>query len=127
MVITANNRYGVYTDTQALGVFSESVSYASVADSKITSSGVGGIRCGRNCRVENSLVSDNGSDGIAILGAGGLMLGNIVSGNNGFGIVSEGLVGAGNNTVVQNLSGQISGGVVHLQPNACDPACPPPP
>ena len=51
------------------------------------------------------------------------MLGNVTSGNQLYGIYSEGFTGFGNNTVTDNDFGTVVG-VVPVHPNACQPACP---
>ena len=124
MVVTANGRFGVHVE--AVDNQFDTVSYPSVVGSKITNNVAEGIRCVRHCRVENSLVSSNGGNGMTFIGTGGLALGNIVTANAFDGIRFAGVGGAGNNTVLGNGSEQLTGGVIHMQPNACSPACPPP-
>lgn len=126
MLVTGNGRYGIAA--QAQQVPWETVAFASISNSKVTENGDIGIICGNYCRVESSLVSRNGSRGIDLYGGGGLALGNTVAGNRTIGIWFLGAGGAGNNTVMGNGSGQqIVGVYLPMQPNACAPACTPPP
>lgn len=124
MVITANGRNGVFAEF-GLGQTPAAVAFVSVIQSRVTANAIG-IECGRNCRVENSIVSGNSGNGVDFGGYGGLALGNIVSDNGGTGITFNGPGGAGNNTLLLNPN-QIAGSWLPLQPNACNPGCPPPP
>ena len=126
MVVTANGRFGVHAEPVDSNLL-DSVSFASVAGSKVTNNAGGGIRCMRHCRVENSLVSSNAFIGVNFVGIGGLALGNSVTANGTYGLFFSGVGGAGNNVLIENPDGPIFGNVVHMQPNACSPACPPPP
>ena len=126
MLVTRNGRHGIFADPQ--GPFTDTVAFASIAGSKVTANTSNGIICGENCRVENSLISGNGASGVSFYGLGGLALGNTVTQNSGgFGLSFVATGGAGNNTVLFNGNPQISGAYVPMQPNACLPACPPPP
>jgi hypothetical protein len=97
---------------------------SSVRDSTVKQSGNTGILCGARCLVESSTSSGNGGVGIAT--QSGTIVGNVIINNTGFGILGDGLVGYGNNTLAgNNLDGpQVNGGVADLHPNLCDPACP---
>ena len=126
MLVTSNGRIGIYADIA--GSPANTVSGASIANSKATSNGYEGIRCDADCRVENSLASKNGDTGITFTGIGGLALGNIANSNTvGSGIYFGAPGGAGNNTAVGNGGAEIGGDFIALQPNACDPACLPVP
>ncbi len=123
MLVTANGRNGVFAEHQ--GDDYNTVAFASIASSKVTANGRTGIYCGRHCRVESSLTSENVYHGIFFYGTGGLALGNTVTNNGINGIYFVDLGGAGNNTVLGNGSRQIYGAYLAMQPNACYPACPP--
>ena len=124
MVVTANGRFGIFAEAIDNNQL-DSVSYASIVGSKVTANGADGIRCMRHCRVENSIVSANGSNGISFGGSGGLVLGNTVTVNTNYGVYFAGIGGAGNNFLAGNTDGSLIGSVIHMQPNACNPACPP--
>ena len=125
MVVTANGRYGVHADIVDTNDL-DTVSFASVVDSKVTNNGADGVRCWRQCRVENSFVSSNGGNGITFVALGWLALGNAISLNAGYGIYATGSGGAGNNFLTLNTTGSLGGAVIHMQPNACNPPCIPP-
>jgi hypothetical protein len=126
LVITANGRNGVYAEMADKFFGSDNVSYASISKSKVVGNMSAGIICGLHCSVDGSVVSFNGGTGISFNGFGGMALGNAVIANEGWGMTFTFSGGAGNNTVLDNASGQING-AIHMQPNACSPACPPPP
>ena len=88
-----------------------------------------GIRCEDGCLVEGSVISRN-FDGVVI--QSGTVLGNTITHNQEFGIVSNSTaaaVGFGNNTVWFNNATGYGGShdqvkrAIKLQPNACSPAC----
>ncbi len=124
-IITANGRHGVYAQMSDTFYGSENVSHASISRSKVVGNSSAGIVCGRKCLVEGSVVSSNGTTGISFSDYGGMAFGNAVIDNGAWGIYFNFVGGAGNNTALGNVSGQIHG-AIHMQPNACSPACPPP-
>lgn len=101
-------------------------SYSRIVNSTVATNVRSGIYCGI-CHIEGSLVSDNGEHGISM--QSGAVLGNTITLNRNFGIVTSGasLVTAfGNNTIVGNNNGgaQTSGLLGRLHPNVCAPtAC----
>jgi len=124
MVVTANGRFGIFAEAVDNNQL-DSVSYASIVGSKVTANGADGIRCMRHCRVEHSIVSANGSNGISFGGTGGFVFANTVTANTYYGVYFAGAGGAGNNFVAGNPDGSLVGTVIHMQPNACNPSCPP--
>lgn len=124
VLVTANGRLGVFADAQGTD---HAADYASILNSRVAANNNQGINCTNHCRVENSIISGNASTGITILGAGGLVLGNNISGNNSHGVSFGQPGGAGNNIITENSGQPFIGPVIHLQPNACSPACLPPP
>lgn len=125
MIVTANGRNGIHADNGS-STAPIDVEFSSTSDSKVTFNGTQGILCGHNCRVQYSLISHNGGFGVYFDGMGGFALGNTVTQNGTTGIVFDSGGGAGNNTVSGNGFAQITGGTA-MFPNACIPACPPPP
>ena len=123
MIVTGNGRHGVNADDT--GATPEAVSFASVTDSRITNNISSGVTCTNHCLVENSILSLNQASGIFFEGKGGMALGNVVTSNGFYGIFFGQQGGAGNNTVLDNGSVEISGSYIAMQPNACSPACPP--
>ena len=144
MLVTGNGRHGIAADSQE-GSY-DTVAFANITRSKSTANGSTGILCGSYCQIENSMASKNryygifcfnhcrvenrtasgNLNGILFYQSGGLALGNTATANGQYGIMFSGLGGAGNNTVLDNGSGQIDGFYISMQPNACAPACPPP-
>ena len=103
--------------------------WASILDSTIVGSGGNGVVCDNHCLVKGNLISQNGhtaSGGVGVSANLGTVLGNTISGNQGFGI-SGSFTGYGNNTLVTNNSTgggkQVSDGLFPLQPNACSQVC----
>jgi len=131
MRILANGAYGVI-ETPAAWPPTTPIGYATVVGSTISGNTLDGIACTSECRIDGNTIAGNGRHGVDISRDGGLVLGNIISGNVGFGINSQfrgseitapALTGYGNNSLISNGSGPHAGGV-ELQPNACRPqAC----
>jgi hypothetical protein len=98
--------------------------FATVTGNMVIENVASGIVCGTRCLVEGNNSSQNGAHGISI--GGGMVLGNVLVGNGGFGIQGFTVTGYGNNTLSLNNgeSGTQISGVVALQPNLCSPACP---
>lgn len=80
-----------------------------------------GIDCGRACLVEQSVVSNNGGNGINM--ASGAVVGNTLSENTGFAIRGTGDgVGYGVNSLIFNTGGvfdQVDGEALAMHPNVC--------
>jgi hypothetical protein len=98
-----------------------------VRGSTISDSSLDGIKGGNDCLIENNVLRNNGRTrggfGVGIFS--GTVLGNTIA-HNEWGIFNYGggVIGYGNNTLYDNQTQQVSSGVVRLQPNACNPACP---
>lgn len=99
--------------------------YARIVNSTIVQNGGYGVECFVACHIEGSIIGANSGGGLKIT-TSGTVLGNTITGNGFYGIVAVvgSKVGVGNNTVVDNSSGPISGSFIRLHPNACVPACP---
>jgi hypothetical protein len=114
MRVVANGAYGVHVGQDS-----------SVRRSTVKQSGNAGILCGARCFVEDSNSSGNDAEGIRIFS--GMVLGDVIIGNDGLGIQGDTMTGFGNNTLAFNNGGSPNpqvDGVVPLHPNACVPACP---
>jgi hypothetical protein len=97
-----------------------------VRSSTIANNSLTGVKCLATCFVEESVLTGNGS-GIEVHNGAGLVLGNVIAGNGVQGIGALGpSTGYGGNILVGNNGGfgQVSGNVVQLHPNACEPVCP---
>jgi hypothetical protein len=124
-------------------------SFAVVQDMQISNNGGIGVKLDTNGRVLRSTMSENVSanvfcnstcliaqnvvarsvteSGIVLLTVAGghLVLGNVISENQLYGIYAEGFSGFGNNTLTANNLGSISGTFIQpVHPNFCQPACP---
>jgi len=97
-----------------------------VRNSTIANGGSLGIRCYASCLIEHNIVTGNTGAGVQLEGGGGVVLGNVIVGNDFAAILSsDNRTGYGNNVLLGNGSGgQVSGLVYPLHPNVCDPACP---
>jgi len=150
--INAINRDGLTVMNGTIAKFTshgiETRSFAIIHDMQITNNGGMGVKLDNNGRVLRSTLSENVSthifclskcliaqnviarstteSGIVLIatagGGGHLVLGNVISGNQLYGIYSEVFTGFGNNTLTGNNLGVV--GVTPLHPNACLPACP---
>ena len=92
-----------------------------------TINGSYGIHCRDGCHIEGNVISENGG-GVEI--NSGVVLGNTIYSNRGFGIKAyQNLVAPiafGNNMLwMNNVSAgtQVQGNLIPLHPNACTPAC----
>jgi hypothetical protein len=111
------------------GVAADSVPYARFLNNTIAANSGNGILCGYACHVEGNDVSDMQYHGVYI--RSGTVLGNTIIGNGKYsagyyGIYNSGGgsdVGFGNNTLINNNGGQVSGPLIPLHPNSCSPAC----
>jgi hypothetical protein len=95
-----------------------------IRNSTIANGGVGIDDC-RRCLIEQNVIADNAGAGIRI--GGGVVLGNVLVGNGIHGLVAhEVKMGYGNNILFRNNGGgaQVSGLVLQMHPNVCEPACP---
>jgi hypothetical protein len=86
------------------------------------------IFCLSKCLIAQNVIARSTTEsGIVLLtSAGGhLVLGNVISGNQLYGIYAEGFSGFGNNTLTGNNLAPISGTFIQpVHPNFCVPACP---
>jgi hypothetical protein len=106
------------------GVFDVTNGYARIVNSTIFGNTGAGVSCRNSCHVEDNLISANVREGVFINGKGGTILGNSIYANQLYGIWALDENGVGNNTVIDNSSGQIVGPALNLFPNACSPqAC----
>lgn len=124
MHVLSNGRYGVFAQKAAPD--NVDPHHVLVADSVISENEFG-VRCARFCQVSRNDVSQNEATGITISEGGGLVIANMVSYNGGYGLYVSELTGVGDNTLVYNQLGQAFSTFIPLEPNACYPACPPPP
>jgi hypothetical protein len=99
-----------------------------IRDNTVSYNGAAGIACGEYCHVEGNIASKN--LGLAAIEIGqGTALGNTITGNAQYGLWFG--VGAfGNNTLISNHNGDLTksqyfGAASQLNPNHCNPACPP--
>jgi hypothetical protein len=109
-----NNYYGIFTTG----------SFARIQNNTVAVNSYRGITCGPSCHIEGNVVSGNGDQGINI--PSGSVLGNTISSNGSFGVISNSPspgFGFGNNTVVSNNGGsdQLDGSRSQLFPNYCAP------
>jgi hypothetical protein len=81
----------------------------------VGNAGFAGIRCGRACHVEGSIVAGNDAGGIRT--DSGAVIGNVISNNTGQGLASGG-AGFGNNALILN-AGNKAGNVLRMDPNMC--------
>lgn len=112
MTIQSNGRYGID------GFES---SYTRILGSSINANGSTGVWCASFCLIEGNVIGANADHGVGLLS--GTVLGNTIADNGGIGVVGNSTpaaTGAGNNTLISNGSGQMSG-VIDLEPNACMP------
>ena len=94
-----------------------------ITNSTIANNGSRGIECFPGCSVERSIIAGTVNTGIYFPAGGGVVLGNVIVGNGGFGLSSSGAAtGYGQNIFVGN-AGQVFG-ASQLHPNVCEPACP---
>lgn len=106
------------------GVADTNNGYARIVNSTVFGNGAIGIGCTNSCHVAGNIISSNKQFGVYIFGKGGTVLGNTIYSNLNYGLYVVGSAGFGNNTIVDNASGPISGTLVALFPNACSPqAC----
>jgi hypothetical protein len=117
------------TNTGGVGVTLESA--GRVLRSTISDTAGTDIQCRGQCLIANNIIarSTNGSGIELLTEAGGhLVLGNVITDNQSFGIYAAGVTGFGNNTLTGNNGGgaQIigNGEISPVHPNFCDPACP---
>jgi hypothetical protein len=117
------------TNTGSVGVTLESA--GRVLRSTISDTAGTGIQCRGQCLIAHNIItrSTNGSGVELLTEAGGhLLLGNVITDNNSFGIYAAGTTGFGNNTLTGNNGGgaQIigNGEINPVHPNYCNPACP---
>ena len=87
-----------------------------------------GIRCYR-CLIEGNIITGNVNGVFDSDAGGGVLLGNVIVGNTGYGIVAPDpplpKTGYGNNILLGNNGGGLQAlGTMQLHPNVCDPACP---
>lgn len=99
--------------------------FGRIVNNTIMQNGAVGIYCGVGCHIEGNIVSANLSMGVYIEKSA-TIIGNSIMNNGEAGVYIEDAakVGLGNNTIVDNRAGSISGPYVKLHPNACTPACP---
>ncbi len=86
-----------------------------------------GIICLLTCLIEQNVITGNTAAGIQVHNGGGMVLGNVIVGNGVQGIGATGAsTGYGSNILIRNNGGfgQVSGNLVQLHPNACEPTCP---
>ncbi len=126
--ILGNGAYGVI-ETPPTWPPTTPIGYATVVGSTISGNTLDGIVCTSTCRIDTNTIAGNGGNGVDISRDGGLVLGNVISANAGWGIRSQfrggeipapALTGYGNNALISNGSGPHLGGV-ELQPNVCRP------
>ncbi len=100
--------------------------------STISGNAADGITCTTGCRIDDNAITGNGGNGAIFYSEGGLLLGNLFSGNSTFGVLAgvfqfgnivEHQFSAGNNAIIGN-GAPVRGILLPLQPNACAPqAC----
>lgn len=122
MVITANGRHGVFADSSS-GSDEGAAGFARISDSNVSANHGDGIDCGRQCHVDDSIVSTNEGRGILFYGSNGMALGNTLTDNKLAGVHFSSYGAAGNNTVISIWGTTITGNYLPMQPNACFPAC----
>ena len=105
------------------GIDNQDGEHARIQNNTISSNRRYPLVCGKSCHIEGNVVSGNQGGGVYL--TTGTVLGNTIVSNSSAGISSGYIVGAGNNTLIDNGSGaQMGGTVIKLFPNACSPvAC----
>jgi hypothetical protein len=131
--ITGFGEYGIYNpaDVEDMRIVSNSNGIRADVDVRIRNSTIAngdiGIECISRCLIEQNIISGNTMDGVDAY-AGGLVLGNAVVSNGGYGLLSvtASTTGYGNSLLFRNNPGgaQVNGSTVQLHPNTCQPACP---
>jgi hypothetical protein len=89
--------------------------------------GTSAIHCQERCLIERNVVTQSVNGPGVFTQNGGLVIGNLIAGNKSFGLSADGAgTGFGHNMLINNNNNgvQVSGILLPLDPNACQPAAP---